>query len=353
MTARLRQVVGCMTGTSLDGLDVVLTRIEGEALNMRAKFERMASRSFPDDLRQKLRSLASAEPHPAQDFVRAARALGQFHADLLADFLQDTPVDFIVTHGQTIFHDGDAHLSWQLFDPWPIVQQLHVPVCYDLRQANLIAGGPGAPITPLADWVIFRARAECVLNLGGIANVSVLAADPADVRGRDVGPCNLLIDGLCQRLFGKPFDRNGQCAAQGGVRTEAVNMVLARIEKVAAGQSLGREQFNDAWLDELVTALRNRFSPADALRSAIEAVATVIAGSLVGRSIVAGGGLHNPTLLAALHGQYAGQLVEIDELAIAPEGREAMGFAVLGALSQDSVPITSPQSARAGVWAYP
>ncbi len=342
-----------MTGTSLDGLDVVLTRIEGEALAMHATFDRMASRSFPDDLRQTLRSLASARAQPAAQFVRAARELGHFHAELLADFLQGTPVDFIVAHGQTIFHDGASHLSWQLLDPWPIVQRLKVPVCCDLRQANLIAGGPGAPITPLADWVIFRERADCVINLGGIANVSVLSADPAQVRGRDVGPCNLLMDGLCQRLFNEPYDRNGRHSAAGRVQSEVVDIVRRRIDNVVAGQSLGREQFNDAWLDELAAALREKANPADALRSAIEAVACVIANSLVGRSIVAGGGMHNSTLLAAIREHYRGQVVEIDELAIAPQAREAMGFAVLGALSQDGVPITSPQSVRAGTWVYP
>ena len=83
--------------------------------------------------------MAGGRPHPAAAFAQAARALGRLHAEAVCELAGDGPLDLVVAHGQTIFHDGSDHLSWQLFDPWPVVRQLNVPVCYDLRQADLAA----------------------------------------------------------------------------------------------------------------------------------------------------------------------------------------------------------------------
>jgi len=399
-----------MTGTSLDGLDAVLTRIDGEGLGMTATFVRMVSRSFDDELRRTLRSLASAESHRAEDFVRAARALGELHAEVVGELMHASPplplprlgegrgegmrrdasaarsttddhkpsppaplpggegrepVGFIVAHGQTIFHAGDERLSWQLFDPWPIVRKLGLPVCYDLRQADLAAGGQGAPITPIADWIIYRRHADHVVNLGGIVNVTDLDADLAHVGGGDIGPCNLLIDGLCERLCGEPIDRDGGISAQGKDFTDAMVWIADAITAAHAVRSLGREQFNPTWLDKLAAMLRQRgVSGPDALRGAVEAVANTIAShTAAGRDdrpiVLAGGGTNNRTLVAAIRQRQREKVMLCDDLDIPCAAREAMAFAVLGALSQDKVPITLPRvtGARspgiAGAWAYP
>ena len=274
-----------MTGTSLDGLDAVLTRIDGEGLAMKATFVRMASRTFTDELRNTLRSLASSQPHPAEDYVRAARALGEFHAEVIEELLGKRPgehpgehpaepganeVDFVVAHGQTILHAGDAHLSWQLFDPWPIVRQWKLPVCYDLRQADLIAGGQGAPITPIADWVMYRNHADHVINLGGIVNITNLDDECEHVSGGDIGPCNLLIDGLCKRLCGEPIDTDGTCSARGADFTEAMVWIADAATTSHDAQSLGREQFTDAWLDKLAAMLTEPLVQPGVRRHSIE-----------------------------------------------------------------------------------
>lgn len=365
MIARVRHIIGCMTGTSLDGLDAVLTRIDGVGLDMTATFVRMASRCFDDELRDSLRSLASAEPRRAEDFVRAARTLGEFHADVIGELVGDEGVDFVVAHGQTIFHAGDAHLSWQLFDPWPIVRRHKVPVCYDLRQADLVAGGQGAPITPIADWVMYREHADHVVNLGGIVNITSLDADATRVTGSDIGPCNLLIDGLCVRMCDRPIDTDGELSAKGKDFTDAMLCIADASTKVHGARSLGREQFDDAWLDRLAATLTDRdVCAADALRGAVESIANAITAHVAaGRDdtpiILAGGGTRNHTLVQAIRQRQQDTVLLSDDLGIPCEAREAMGFAVLGALSQDKVPITLPQvtgstnPGHAGTWAYP
>ncbi len=136
-----------MTGTSLDGLDAALVEVVGRGLALRARL--IAHESQPlDDLRSMLVALATHQSQPPATYLRTARQLGELHAAAVHALCQHhlpktATLDFVAAHGQTICHLPGEHLSWQLFDPWPIVRQLNVPVVYDLRQADLIAGGEG------------------------------------------------------------------------------------------------------------------------------------------------------------------------------------------------------------------
>jgi 1,6-anhydro-N-acetylmuramate kinase len=374
---RHRWIAGCMTGTSLDGLDVVLARVTGTGLAATAQF--VAMLSFPlGELAPHLASLAKNEPHPAIDFLRTARALGQLHADALAQLCaQHLPpsaqLDFVVAHGQTICHAPHENLSFQLLDPWPIVRQLRVPVCYDLRQADLLAGGEGAPITPLADWILYRHRSihRCVINLGGICNVTSLPPNgsPSAVTGSDIGPCNLLLDALVHRLLPHlPFDRDGAIAAQGQPRQPIIEQLQHAIaaELSTQNKSLGREQFGSLFIDRCLAAPASTATPQDILACAVEIVSRMIAektcpnGKAV-QLIAAGGGANNRYLLERLAANLPAScsLLRSDELAIPAQAREALAFTVLGALSCDGVPITLPQvtgasqPGRAGAWVYP
>lgn len=345
MTRDTRFIIGCMTGTSLDGLDVAAVAVRGHGLTITADL--LGAGNLPlGDLANTLRHFASGGAAEPIEYLRAARALGVLHADAveqLRDRLGLSAIDLIVAHGQTIWHAPDEHLSWQLFDPWPLAQRLHATICCDLRQACLIAGGQGAPLTPIADWVLYRRHARRVVNLGGICNVSEWD-DAGNFRGRDVGPCNILIDGVVQRLFDQPYDEGGALAAQGNAHPFARDYVDAH-PALREGRSLGREDFDDAWVDGFLAAAPEKLSPHDVLRSAVDAVAARIAGP---SAIVAGGATRNATLLDAI-----GDLTLSDAVGIPSEAREAMGFAILGALAQDGVPLTPTQAPlRAGAWIH-
>lgn len=375
-----RLIAGCMTGTSLDAIDAALVEINGTGLDMRARFIGMVSLDL-GDLRQPLKAITSGKPHPPVTYARMGRTLGELHKQAVTQLCaQHMPthggLDLVVAHGQTIWHAPDEALSWQLMDPWPVVRHLRVPVLYDLRQADLIAGGQGAPITPLADWVLYRdlLQLRLIVNLGGICNVTDLPADcqPADITGGDIGPCNLLIDGLVQRLYPKlTYDTDGKIAAQGHSHPEFTTWVKdSPFFRKTGKHSTGREDFNDAWLDALLIRAKNHspksWSSEDVIASAVDAVAHIITDHCKKlpdnrHMILAGGGARNPVLVDRIKAKLdPGDRISIsDELGIPVAAREAAAFAVLGALSQDNVPITLPQitgapnPGKAGVWAYP
>lgn len=362
-----------MTGTSLDGLDVALVKIIGTGLEMKAELLGHHALSMPDVLRSTLMSLASGEANEPIVYMRAGRALGELHADGLEQLftqLPDVSCDFVTAHGQTIWHapgskdSNGAGMSWQLFDPWPIVKRLNIPICYDLRQADLIAGGEGAPLTPIADWVMYRGKAQWVVNLGGVMNMTWLNDSPAKVKAGDVCPCNLLLDGLCKRLFGKSFDENGDIAMAGSVDPVVQGETTDHIFADHGSKSLGREQFDAQYLDGFVRIATALGEPADILRTACNMVGLAIEGETATwpfqrkpRIVLAGGGVRNRALVHQIEDVVSGQVILSDDLGIPCEAREAMGFAVLGALSQDGVPISLPQVTGAtdpgvaGVWA--
>lgn len=370
----IRHVVGCMTGTSLDGLDAALTRITGTGLGMTAEFLGMVSAPLPDTLRTTLLAMANGQPHPPIEFMRAARHLGVVHAEACAELLhthasnlKPHAVDFVVAHGQTIWHAPADRLSWQLFDPWPIVRTLNLPVCYDLRQADLVAGGEGAPITPIADWVMYRDEVETrtVVNLGGVINITQLPIRGSvnRIEARDVGPGNLLIDGMTRRRFPeRRYDEDGTIAGAGTHR----GVIYAELgREPLKGRTGGREQYSDSWVASVDRRACSDLTDTEAVSAAVEAVAMWIADALAGcissHIIVAGGGVKNLTLVNRIRARLeAGVSLSLsDDLGIPCEAREAMGFAVLGALSADGVPITLPQVTGgetpgvAGVWARP
>lgn len=344
-----------MTGTSLDGLDAALVQIRGQGLSMSANYMGMVSQPLGDELAAVLRAMAEGQAHKPIAFMQAARQLGELHADAVAALCEQhlpagTALDSVVAHGQTIWHQPAEQLSWQLFDPWPVARRLGVRVRYDLRQADLVAGGQGAPVTPTSDWVLYRKAGQkrAIVNLGGICNITVLGDALADIRAADVCPCNILLDGAARRLLALPYDASGEVAQQGQADEALVQQTLAQVRACIAGQrSLGREQLGQPLLDQWVAAADKHAAAADILASYVAAVAMLIAEALkehaIDEVVLAGGGARNRALVAALAQRVDARILLSDELGIPIEAREAVGFAVLGALSDDGVPVTLPQ----------
>lgn len=354
---RVRHIVGCMTGTSLDGIDAALVRIDGRGLEIRAELVRWCAAPLPG--RSMLRELTTG-CRTAGGFARAARLLGEAHGDVIGTLLQGDPCDFIAVHGQTVHHAPPD--SWQLLNPWPIAASLSVPVVYDLRGADLAAGGEGAPITPLADWVLFRDHhgSRTVLNLGGFASMSVIPArctDPhAELSGRDVSPCNHVLDAVARARLGRAFDADGAAAAAGCVDARVAGE-LARALAHGDGRSLGS---GDECGDRAV-AMTADLGAMDACATACEAVAESVAGAAPsdGAVIVAGGGVRNGPLMDGLRRRLGGRCNVSDAFGVPAQAREAVCMAVLGALVSDRVGATVPgiTGARgpviAGSWVLP
>eukprot|EP00033_Pygsuia_biforma_P003997 GCRY01004377.1.p1 GENE.GCRY01004377.1~~GCRY01004377.1.p1 ORF type:complete len:414 (-),score=89.91 GCRY01004377.1:29-1270(-) len=388
-----RLIVGCMSGTSLDGIDAVLAKIVGRDLNLTAEFVCLHSIDIPTELKAILNKLAEGNAEAPLCFMKASRHLGELHAQLISELIEQNgltvlDISFAVVHGQTIWHAPQDHLSYQLFDPQPIVRRLGIPVVYDLRQADLAAGGQGAPITPLADYILYKnpnpqtasnngrsADTRVIVNLGGICNITVLSLEKNNalptVRGADVSPCNLLLDPAYQLLRPQcegeapqndAFDMNGAFASQGRCVEEEVLATATAVQQhvfFRSDRSTGREDFDRAWAQGIVRATQG--SAEQKLRTCVEAIAHIIASKLPkgpADVILAGGGVRNRTLTWALQTRCPDKIIYTSEdFGIPSSAREALGFCVLGALSADGVPITLPAVTGsegpgvAGVWA--
>ena len=353
-----RLVVGCMTGTSLDGLDAALVAIEGHGLALRPSL--VATHSVElGTLGPQLRALAEQVPMSAGAIARLNADFAALHAAAITTLLAGRRANLISVHGQTVYHAPP--ISWQLFNPAPLARALGTPVVCDLRAADLAAGGQGAPLTPLADLVLFGHQRErrVIANLGGFCNLTRIGPgrDPARVVGRDLCACNQVLDGLARSVLGQAFDQGGEVALVGRVRPAPFKTLVALLSGQGAdGRSLGTGDELQAWLS------RTRKIPAaDLARTACAAVAQVLATAAAGadRLVLAGGGVRNRALVAEL-GERAGMPVQAsDTLGVPAAYREAMAWAVLGALCQDRVPITLPQvtgvasAPIAGMWVLP
>lgn len=356
-----RRIVGCMTGTSLDGLDCALLEVAGDGLSMHATFVRASSTDL-GALKAPLRAIADQTPATARDLSRVLRDFSLLHADAIRLLLHGERCDLICVHGQTVFHQPP--LSWQLFQPAPLAHALRTPVVHDLRQADLAAGGQGAPITPIADLVLFQhTEPRTAINLGGFCNLTNLPArggTTADIAACDVCACNQLLDAIARQFLDSPFDTDGAAAARGSIHEQTREQLADLLRKqLTSRRSLGTG-------DELASLLNllPARTGADLARSACEAIADVVLrtpGLCTGTPVLAGGGVRNRTLLQAFTHRDP-RTTTTTALGIPAEFREAACFAVLGALCQDRVPITLPQVTHlprgtpaplAGAWVFP
>lgn len=349
MTTLRRLVVGCMTGTSLDGLDVALVEIEGRGLDMTPRFLRGASKPL-GSVGPVLRRISEQQPMPAGEMARAALQLGELHARAVGELLAGTACDLVCVHGQTVFHQPPV--SWQMINVFPIARALGTPVVFDLRQADLTWGGQGAPITPIADalWLRGVRVPWAVVNLGGFCNVTRgggvrPGVSPDEIRAGDVCACNQLLDGVAREALGCDFDEGGTHAIRGAVSGEALaDLVRVLGAQHRAGRSLGT---GDEALD-WVRRHRSALSGPDLARTACEGVAARVVESVRGADglYLAGGGERNHALVEAITRIAARDLGAtvrpLADLGLPGAYREAAHFAVLGALCQDRVPITLP-----------
>lgn len=338
-----RLAVGCMTGTSMDGLDAVLVRCRGEGVGL-AFVEVVGVRTAPLPARRTLREIESGKPVSARAIAEAARALGEAHAETIAALLEDHGMrpELVAVHGQTVHHKPPT--SWQLINPWAIAQRVRAPVVYDLRGADLAAGGEGAPITPMADWVMFRDadRTRAIVNLGGFVNATVLPSDagPESVRGFDVCACNRVLDAAARIVLDREYDEDGRAAMSGTVDGRAGGDLRERLEAQAAGgRSLGTGDEAVEW----VAAWAGRVAPADLVATAARTIGSVVGvrvRAAAGRDAelyLAGGGAHNAALADAIGGARP-----LDDLGVRAGEREAAAMAVLGLLAADGVAVTLP-----------
>jgi len=395
-SARARLAVGLMSGTSLDGIDAALVRISGPPEKPRVRLLAFLTFPYPRWLQKRLLSIAGGESTTAAELSRLNRLLGELFGDAAARVCRQGRVSpprlsVVGSHGQTIFHFGglekgaafgvDASRlpeladalddsatpdlayvarpsTLQIAEPAWIAEKVGAPVVADFRVADVAAGGQGAPLVAMVDYLLLRdaQQGTVALNLGGIANVTVIPprAKPEEVLGFDTGPGNMVMDALVRHFTGgrQSHDVGGRVAARGKVLDSVLNDALSfPFFQQEPPRSAGREQFGAAFVERYFQALRRpRFQ--DLVRTAAELTARSIADALerfvfpkarIHRLIVSGGGAHNRFLLYRLRLLLPELRVHrSDKYGLPVDAKEAIAFAILADRTLHGLPGNLP-----------
>ena len=359
MNARAMTVAGIMSGTSADGIDVAVVRVlPGK---VRPRLSLVAHEGFPYStvLRRAVLAAMNAAETSTAELARLQWRLGLAYAEAIRATLKRHRVklNLIGCHGQTLYHQARPAIyagrrfacTWQAGEAAAIAQIVGVPVVSNFRPADIFAGGQGAPLVPLLDYVLFAdsKRGRVLQNIGGIANLTAIPArnTPKQIIAFDTGPGNMVIDALTHELFGKAFDRNGSIGARGAVIEPAFREMLRdSYFRAKPPRTAGREQFGREYAAKFLAACRRHSTrPEDALATATALTAETIAGSyasfvapkMKGQRvdyIVAGGGARNATLMAMLAQRLEPlgcELAASEEFGLPAEAKEAAAFALL------------------------
>jgi anhydro-N-acetylmuramic acid kinase len=330
-----------MSGTSLDGVDAVLV----EQTDNHFKTIAHCNLPFPNTLRDQLLALSTQSDlgrDPIQLLGQARLALTDLYADAVEQLPADqrAPTQVIGAHGQTICHRPELGFSLQLLDGARLAERTAKPVVCDLRSADLAAGGQGAPLVPVFHAAAFGSALKpkddapaIVVNIGGIANISVIGSGGSVIAGFDTGPGNRLIDDWCQQHRGQPFDKNGDWARSGELDRQLLHQMLAEpYFHEPAPKSTGREQFNAQWLNEML--VDHVSPPANVQSTLVELTAHSIVNDAAryhpASLLICGGGAYNAFLMERIASLAAPVPCESSaKLGLAPDQVEAAAFAWL------------------------
>jgi len=377
-------VAGVMSGTSADGVDVALCRIAParvEGGTPRVKLIGHAGFAYPKAVRDAVLAAMDAKAISVAELSRLNWRLGEIYAEAVskAEAKFGVKVGLVGCHGQTVYHQGVAakylgapvRCTWQMGEASVVAERLRVPVVSDFRPADLAAGGQGAPLVPMLDYVMFRsAKVSRVLqNLGGIGNLTAVPASAGvdDVIAFDTGPGNMVIDGCMSQLYGRAFDRGGAVARRGSILRAVVERILREgYFSALPPKSCGREEFGAEFVARFVALCKKAGgSDADVVASAtaltagsvVEAYRRFVWPHLEERApvakvefVVAGGGAKNAALMRMLREglEPLGVRVRLmEELGVSAQAKEGVAFALLAWLSWFGLPGNVPAATGA------
>lgn len=345
------RVIGLMSGTSYDAIEAAAADItvEGDALVLRPLGA--VSLPYPDDVRGRISAALPPAAVTMEDVCRLDTAVGQAFAQAAVHAvgaLCPDGADLVVSHGQTVHHwvqDGTVRGTLQLGQPAWIAEATGLPVVSDLRARDVAAGGQGAPLVGLLDSLLLRGRTgtPAALNLGGIANVTVVAPGEDPV-AFDTGPANALVDAAVRHFTqgARDYDEDGKSAAAGQVHAGLLSRLLEDpYYRRAAPKSTGKELFHLPYLLDVLAA-EPVTDQNDILATLTRLTAVTVADACraydVTELIMSGGGVRNPVMTAMIGEELPGvHLLVSDDLGLPSDAKEALAFAVLGFLTVHGV----------------
>lgn len=340
-----------MSGTSLDGIDVVLANFKNRSPSLLRSFYR----PYKEDLRTRLLELHRSGPDELHRAAMLGNELSRYYAEAVAGLLHDSGVDAgeviaIGCHGQTVRHCPQPEKGYtiQLFNPALLAELTGITVVADFRSRDIAAGGEGAPLVPAFHQALFwhPEHYRVIVNIGGICNLTSLPPT-GEVVGYDCGPGNILMDEWCSRHIGKPYDESGIWAQSGKV----IDCLLERFFSLPffslpPPKSAGREQFNLAWLEG---CLIGKERPVDVQATLLELTVQSIARSVqnyfpdADELYLCGGGARNEALVARLRSVVPATKVELtDTLGVSADWLEAYAFAWLAKQAINRLPANLP-----------
>jgi anhydro-N-acetylmuramic acid kinase len=353
---KIRLVIGLMSGTSADGLDAVLVRITGSGSSTRIEQLMHDTFPFPRGYRTFLLKNSEAATAKIDEIARLDMCIAMFSADAVARLirragLSHSEIDLIGSHGQTIHHCPEqktlfgkpVRATFQIGNPSAIAKLTGIVTVGDFRAGDIAAGGTGAPLVPLFDYLMIRSNLynRAALNIGGIANITLLPKRSGlqRVEAFDTGPGNMVIDSLTKRFFRRPFDRNGEIALAGRSHPPLLRSLLRHPYLLKnPPKSTGRELFGEDFIRRILSTSRG-VDPQDIITTVTEFTALSIHNSYlrfirprlkIDELIVSGGGVHNRFLMETLRRTFDRVRVRTaDELGIPSDAKEAICFALL------------------------
>jgi anhydro-N-acetylmuramic acid kinase len=351
-----RLIIGLMSGTSLDGLDIALCKITGSGRATKIALTRFETIPYKESVKQRIRSVFAKQEIQFLDLVSLNSWIGILHGDLVLQCLKKWKistrlVDCIASHGQTVFHapqflfpNSDLNSTFQAGDGDHVAVTTGIITLSDFRQKHIAAGGEGAPLAVYGDYLLFSKKGEdrILLNMGGIANFTFLPAsgDASKVFVTDTGTGNTLLDQAAREFLKKDFDLNSASALGGKVNEQLLAALKAHsFFKLPFPKTIGPELFNLQYLKnaqektsttelavEDVMATLTRFSA----ETIAEGMNSVVTGRKLFKVYFSGGGAHNPLLIKWIKDLLPGlKFQPMSELGISGDAKEAVLFAVL------------------------
>lgn len=363
-SAPSRTIIGLMSGTSLDGLDVALCRITGSGLATQTEVLHFKTIPYPAAFKEELKSVSFQEQVDMQKVTLLNAYIGSYHGELILSCLEEwgvaaADVDAIASHGQTIFHAPQSkhqrhcwpNATLQIGDADHIAVKTGIITLSDFRQKHIAAGGEGAPLAVYGDYLIFSSPEEhrILLNIGGIANFTYLPAghQAGQVFSTDVGPGNTMMDQYVQKHFpGMHYDENAAIARQGSVHEGLLTSLLSDpFFSLPFPKTTGPELFNLSYLEaamqkaeldattslapEDVLATLCEFTAAGIVDAMEKALKDIRKASVAVAVYLSGGGMHNPLLVSKISERLGQELKNTNALALDPDAKEAVLFALL------------------------
>ena len=351
-----RIIVGLMSGTSLDGLDIALCEFTGAGLDTQVKVLHFVTMAYTESFKEELKSISFKTQVSLQKVTLLNAVIGTYSAELIVKALKEweypiASVDLIASHGQTIFHapvslhqlEAFPNATLQIGDGDHIAVRTGVITLSDFRQKHIAAWGEGAPLAVYGDYLLFSNPDESriLLNIGGISNFTYLpeGRHPDQVFSTDIGPGNTLMDQFVQLNYpGKYYDKDAELAKAGNPNPALIEALLDHpFFTRSFPRTTGPELFNLAYLKEAQAASgQQSLSKEDILASLCEftadCIVTAIKQSISAQSFqvyLSGGGMHNPLLVQKISEGLGFPLRNTNELGIDPDAKEAVLFALL------------------------